>query len=526
MSDILIRRAILSVSQKIGLVSFAQVLASHGVELISTGGTFRALMDAGLKVREINDLTGFPEILDGRVKTLHPRVHGGILARRDRPEHLQTLKQHDIPPIDMVVCNLYPFEETVARSNVSAEDVIENIDIGGPTLVRAAAKNFRDVAVVVDPTQYADVMEEMTRLGGKVSLALRERLAAAAFDRIAEYDRAIADWFLKRTATEEFPPVLHLCMHRRSLLRYGENPHQKAAFYVQPDCLRASVATARQLHGKELSFNNLLDLDSAWNLVREFDRPAAVVVKHNNPCGAAVADSLADAMSRAFEGDPVSAYGGVIGVNRAVDEATALIITEPNRFVEAIVAPDFTPQALEVLTTRPKWKQSVRLLQTTALTENHTAPAGLDYRGIDGGFLVQTRDISEDPIGPQSVVTQRQPSSVEWDDLRFAWKVVKHVKSNAIVFAKDGMVVGVGAGQMSRVDSVHLAARKAGERSRGAVLASDAFFPFRDNVDEAARAGITAIIQPGGSIRDKDSIQACNEHGLAMVFTGIRHFRH
>ncbi|MCS6976608.1 MAG: bifunctional phosphoribosylaminoimidazolecarboxamide formyltransferase/IMP cyclohydrolase [Gemmatales bacterium] len=526
MSEKPVRRALISTSQKIGLVTFAQVLASHGVELISTGGTYRALTEAGLKVREINDLTGFPEILDGRVKTLHPRVHGGILARRDRPEHLETLRQHDIPPIDMVVCNLYPFEETVAQSDVSPEEVIENIDIGGPTLVRAAAKNYQDVAVVCDPTQYVEVMEEMNRLGGKLSLALRERLAASAFERIAHYDRAIADWFLKRTSTEMFPPVLHLCIHRRSQLRYGENPHQKAAFYVQPDCRRATVATARQLHGKELSFNNILDLDSAWNLVREFADPAAVVIKHNNPCGAAIATSLAEAMQRAFDGDPVSAYGGVIGLNRPVDEATARIITEPNRFVEAIIAPEFTSEALEILTTLPKWKDSVRLLQTGDLTTNNVAGQDLDFRYIDGGFLVQTRDVGEDVIGPQGVVTQRQPTESEWADLRFAWKVVKHVKSNAIVFAKGGMVVGVGAGQMSRVDAVHLASLKAGERGRGAVMASDAFFPFRDNVDEAARAGITAIIQPGGSIRDKDSIQACNEHCIAMVFTGVRHFCH
>jgi phosphoribosylaminoimidazolecarboxamide formyltransferase/IMP cyclohydrolase len=526
MSARTIRRALLSVSQKIGVVTFAQALAELGVELISTGGTRQALADAGLAVRDIADLTGFPEILDGRVKTLHPHVHGGILARRDRPEHLATLAQLGIGPIDLVVCNLYPFEATVAKPGASHEEIIEHIDIGGPTLVRAAAKNYQDVAVVTDPEQYAAVVEELRAQGGQLSYATRERLAAEAFARIAAYDLAIADYFTRLHAPDPFPPVFRLALERRSLLRYGENPHQQAAFYVEPGCRTAAVATAQVLHGKELSFNNILDLDSALALVREFARPAAVIIKHNNPCGAAVADTLDAAFRKAYEGDPLSAFGGVFAFNREVDGPTAQLLTEPNRFVEAIIAPDFSDEAYQLLTTRPRWKDSVRLLRTGQLDDEVPATA-MDYRRVEGGLLVQTRDRSgQDELLTDRVVTRRQPTEAEWDDLRFAWTVVKHVKSNAIVFAKGGMVVGVGAGQMSRVDAVHLAARKAGDRARGAVMASDAFFPFRDNIDEAARAGITAVVQPGGSVRDKDSIQACDEHGLAMVCTGVRHFRH
>jgi phosphoribosylaminoimidazolecarboxamide formyltransferase/IMP cyclohydrolase len=517
---------LLSVSQKIGLVTFAQSLAALGVELISTGGTRKALTDAGLQVRDIGEVTGFPEILDGRVKTLHPHIHGGILARRDDPDHQATLERHRIAPIDLVVCNLYPFEATVARSGVSHEEVIENIDIGGPTLVRAAAKNYHDVAVVTNTEQFAPVIEELRRAGGALSLETRERLAAAAFARVAEYDRAIADYFATLRQPELLPASVHLHCEKRMDLRYGENPHQQAAFYVEPGCACAAVATAQQLHGKELSFNNLLDLDSALSLVREFTAVAAVVIKHNNPCGAAVSDRLEEAFRKAYEGDPLSAYGGVIAFNREVDGPTAQLLTEPNRFVEAIIAPDYSAEAFQLLTTRPKWKESVRLLRVGKLDDQAHPRSGLDYRRVEGGLLVQTRDLGGEEIVTARVVTQRQPTEAEWQDLRFAWKVAKHVKSNAIVFAKDGMVVGVGAGQMSRVDAVRLAAWKAGERAQGAVLASDAFFPFRDNIDAAAQAGIKAVVQPGGSVRDRDSVQACNEHGLAMVMTGVRHFRH
>jgi phosphoribosylaminoimidazolecarboxamide formyltransferase / IMP cyclohydrolase len=521
-----IHRALLSVSDKTGLVDFAKALAEKGVELISTGGTHKALKAAGLSVRDISDVTGFPEILDGRVKTLHPAIHAGILAVRDNAEHARTLELHKIKGIDLVVCNLYPFEETVAKPGSTQEDIIENIDIGGPTLVRAAAKNYHDVAIVTDPKQYAMVLDEWRAHQG-LTLATRERLAAAAFARIAAYDQAIDAYFAKLTskATEGALPA-HLDLHfqHHLPLRYGENPHQQAAFYVEPGVKHASVSTAEQLHGKELSFNNILDLESALNLVREFAEPAAVVIKHNNPCGAALGSTLAEAFAGAFEGDPLSAYGGVLSFNREVDEATAMLVTEPNRFVECIIAPGYNSRAFEILTTRPTWKKNVRLLRMGPLEEKR--PTSWDYRRVDGGLLVQTPDRGGDDFSQVKVVTKRQPTAHELADLRFAWLVAKHVKSNAIVLVKDRMVVGVGAGQMSRVDSVHMAVRKAGERSRGSVLASDAFFPFRDNLDDAAKAGVTAAVQPGGSMRDADSIAACDEHGLAMIFTGIRHFRH
>jgi phosphoribosylaminoimidazolecarboxamide formyltransferase/IMP cyclohydrolase len=521
-----IRRALLSVSDKSGLVEFARDLRNYGVELISTGGTRTALESAGLPVRDIALVTGFPEILDGRVKTLHPRVYGGLLAVRDNPEHQATLETQEIAPIDLVVCNLYPFEATVSRSGSTHAEIIENIDIGGPSMVRAAAKNYQDVAVVTDPGQYPAVVEELRTHDGALTFATREQLASAAFGRIAAYDVAIRDYFGSRVSQTEWPEQLDIHLERRLTLRYGENPHQKAAFYAERSCRHACVGTAESLHGKELSFNNLLDLDSALNLVREFSEPAAVVIKHNNPCGAAVSPSLEGAFRKAYEADPLSAYGGVLGFNREVDEATARHITEPNRFVECIVAPGFSDSAFNLLTTRPTWKKNVRLLRTGPLEPPDKPTAGLDYRRVDGGMLVQTRDLTAGELSEVRTVTKRTPTPQELVDLRFAWLVCKHVKSNAIVLAKNGMLTGVGAGQMSRVDSVHMATRKAGERSRSSILASDAFFPFRDNVDEAAKAGVTAIIQPGGSMRDKDAIEACDEHGLAMVFTGVRHFRH
>ncbi len=464
-----IRRALLSVSDKTGLVDLARVLAELGVELISTGGTRKALEAGGLTVRDIADVTGFPEILDGRVKTLHPRVHAAILAVREDPQHQATLEAHHIAPIDLVVCNLYPFEATVAKPGSTDEQIIEDIDIGGPTLVRAAAKNYHDVAIVMEPARYAILIDELRANGGALTLETRERLAAAAFARIAAYDRSISHYFQRRLGEEILPAQLDLHFERRMSLRYGENPHQQAAFYINSEERRASVATAKALHGKELSFNNLLDLDSALNLVREFDVPAAVVIKHNNPCGAAVAASLEEAFHKAYEGDPLSAYGGILGFNREVDEATARQVTEPNRFVECIIAPSFHPAAFELLTTRPSWKKSVRLLETGPLTnESRDGAARYDFRRVDGGLLVQTRDLAlADELAQMQVPTKRAPCAEELADLRFAWVVCKHVKSNAIVLAKDGRVVGVGAGQMSRVDSVHLAVRKAGERSRG-----------------------------------------------------------
>ncbi|HEV8061035.1 MAG TPA: bifunctional phosphoribosylaminoimidazolecarboxamide formyltransferase/IMP cyclohydrolase [Gemmataceae bacterium] len=517
-----IRRALLSVSDKTALVELARTLQEFGVELISTGGTWKALHEAGLKVQEIAEVTGFPEMLDGRVKTLHPRIHAGILAVRADAQHMATLAKHEIEPIDLVIVNLYPFEATVQKPGVGHDEIVENIDIGGPTIVRAACKNYHDVAVVVDPSQYAALTAELTERHGQLSLATRERLAAAAFGRIAAYDAAIARYFAGRQA-ETFSELLTLSFDRKMKLRYGENPHQDAAFYI--DRLgSAGIGRAKIRHGKELSFNNILDLESAWNLVAEFAEPAVVVVKHNNPCGAAVASSLSVAFDRAYAGDPVSAFGGILAFNRPVDVATANLITEPNRFIECIVAPAFEPEAFEILTTRPSWKKNVRLLEAVLPTAKSSSI--LDYRPVTGGLLVQSRDSQTDDWSSVRTVTKRAPSSQETADLKLAWIVCKHVKSNAIVLAKDQMLVGVGAGQMSRVDSVHMAARKAGERSQGSVLASDAFFPFRDNVDLAAAAGVKAIVQPGGSIRDQDSIAACDENEIAMIFTGVRHFRH
>jgi phosphoribosylaminoimidazolecarboxamide formyltransferase/IMP cyclohydrolase len=514
-----VSRALLSVHDKTGLVEFARGLARLGVELISTGGTRRALAEAGLTVLEVSELTSFPEMLDGRVKTLHPKVHAGILAIRDNPQHQAAMREHQLSYIDLVVVNLYPFEKTVA-SGARDEEVIENIDIGGPSMIRGAAKNFHDVAVVTNPAQYTPLLTELQETGG-TSLDTRRKLAGTAFARTACYDAAIAAYF-QQVQPEQFPPRLELAFCRRQTLRYGENPHQAAAWYVEPDVRHACVATGDILGGKELSYNNLLDLDSALNLVREFAEPAAVVLKHNNPCGATIAEALDEAYERAWAGDPVSAFGGVIGFNREVDLATARRMTnaEPPRFIECIVAPSFAPDAVELLTAK---KKNLRLLAVGPITRETTHR---DFRRIDGGLLVQVRDLPADDFAKARVVTKRQPTEAELADLKFAWKVCKHVKSNAIVLAKGGQVVGVGAGQMSRVDAVRIAAEKAGQRSCESVLASDAFFPFADNIDVAANAGVTAIAQPGGSVKDAEVITACDAKGIAMIFTGVRHFRH
>jgi phosphoribosylaminoimidazolecarboxamide formyltransferase/IMP cyclohydrolase len=523
MSDIHLRRALLSVTDKTGLVDLAKELSARDVELISTGGTRQALEAAGLPVKDISAVTGFPEILDGRVKTLHPAVHAGILAKRDKSQHLQTLAEHHLPLFDLVVCNLYAFEAAVARPDCTIGQAIENIDIGGPTMIRAAAKNYAGVAVLTDPAQYPLFVKELNDNQGKIGLPTRQRLAQEAFSRIASYDQAIARWFSEQSSKELFPSNLHLSWKRQAMLRYGENPHQSAAFYSEPHPGRASVASAKLLGGKELSFNNLLDLDSALALVRSFAKPAAVIIKHNNPCGVAVAETLKAAFQRANEGDPLSAFGGIVALNREVDTETALAMAEPGRFFEAIIAPGFSDEGLQGLRTRPKWKESVRLLATGSLEGK---VSGLDLRKIEGGLLVQTRDEAEVDWSKVRVVSKRCPTENELADLALAWKVVKHVKSNAIVLAKESMVIGVGAGQMSRIDSVYIAAKKAGTRSAGSVLASDAFFPFPDNVEAAAAAGITAIAQPGGSVKDQESIAACDQHGIAMVFTGVRHFKH
>ena len=520
-----ITRALLSVYNKKGIVEFARGLSEMGVELLSTGGTYKALREGGLSVREVSEHTGFPEMLDGRVKTLHPKIHGGILGRREVEKHRREMQQNQIVPIDLVAVNLYPFQETVARPGVTMEEAIENIDIGGPAMLRSAAKNHEDVTVVVDPDDYGLVLAEMRQNGGRVAEGVRTSLARKVFLYTSEYDAAIYA-FLREcsgAAPERFPDPLWLRYRKGQMLRYGENPHQQGAFYLELHVPPGSVSSASQLWGKELSFNNLLDANSALELVKEFSQPAAVIVKHNNPCGVACADRVAEAYRRARETDPVSAFGGVAAFNRTVDaESAAEVITT---FMEAVVAPKIDPAALEIF----RKKKDLRVLETGPFPAS--ASRDLDFKKVVGGLLVQDRDLGViEEVRKLKVVTQRAPSEGEYAALDFAWKVTKHVRSNAIVLARieagGGQTVGIGAGQMSRVDSVQLAARKAKLPLAGTVMGSDAFFPFRDGIDEAARSGIRAVIQPGGSIRDEEVIAAANEHGMAMVFTAMRHFRH
>jgi phosphoribosylaminoimidazolecarboxamide formyltransferase/IMP cyclohydrolase len=510
------KRALISVSDKTGVVEFSRGLAELGVEIVSTGGTSKALQEAGVPVTYISDVTGFPEILDGRVKTLHPNVHGGILALRT-PEHLGQLSEHNIAPIDLVVVNLYPFRETIAKPGVTLAEAIENIDIGGPTMVRSAAKNYQNVLVVVNPKRYGEVLEALRR--GEVSQELRMSLAREAFAHTASYDAAITAYLTGLSEGEElFPPALELSLERAQVLRYGENPHQQAAFYKDPAVTGPCIGHATQLWGKELSYNNILDTNSAFELLREFTEPAAVIVKHNNPCGCALGANLTEAYLKALEGDPVSAYGGIIALNRTVDAATAQEMAK--LFVEVIIAPGYQAEALEIL----KKKANLRLLATGALTGQTNDR--FDMRRVNGGLLVQEFDREVFKEQDLKVVTRRKPTQEELDELIFAMTVTKHVKSNAIVLTRDRQLVGVGAGQMNRVGSARIAINQAGEKAKGAVLGSDAFFPFNDTVLEAAAAGVTAIIQPGGSIRDEESIKACDEAGIAMVFTGMRHFKH
>ncbi|MBI1364973.1 MAG: bifunctional phosphoribosylaminoimidazolecarboxamide formyltransferase/IMP cyclohydrolase [Alphaproteobacteria bacterium] len=521
-----VRRALISVSDKSGVEAFARRLSAAGVELVSTGGTAAMLRKAGLAVRDVSELTGFPEMMDGRVKTLHPKIHGGLLALRDNAEHLAAMKAHDIPAIDLLVVNLYPFEETVARG-AGYEECVENIDIGGPAMIRAAAKNHGHVGVVTDPDDYEAVAAEIESTGG-LSTALKRRLAAAAYARTAAYDAAISAWFAKEIG-DDYPKTIAFAGRLKQSLRYGENPHQSAAFYLSGD-KRPGVATARQVQGKELSYNNLNDTDAAYECLAEFgeEKPAVVIVKHANPCGVAIADSLADAYARALMCDPVSAFGGIIALNRRLDRATAEKITEI--FSEVVIAPEADADALDVLSA----KKNVRVLLAGALPD--PAAPGRYFKPVAGGFLVQARDNGVIRAEDLKIVTKRQPSAAELADMLFAFKVAKHVKSNAIVYAKNGATVGVGAGQMSRVDSSRIAARKSADAAqaaglseplaKGSVVASDAFFPFPDGLLAAAEAGATAVIQPGGSIRDADVIKAADEAGLAMAFTGMRHFRH
>jgi len=517
MSDLKsVQRALLSVTDKTGLVEFAKVLAGLGVELVSTGGTSKALRDAGLTVRDISDLTGFPEMLDGRVKTLHPNVHGGILHRREDPAHVAAVTAHEIAPIDMVVVNLYAFEKTAARPGVTVPELIENIDIGGPSMLRSAAKNWEDVAVVTNVADYASLAEELTVNSGKLSKATRWKLAKAAFATTAAYDSAIATTLEGLDLADAPPPTLRISTALKNPLRYGENPHQTAALYSDGSPL--GIANAEQLHGKELSYNNLVDLDACWNLVSEFTETAVVIIKHTNPCGVGLGANVEQAYLRALEADPLSAFGGVIGVNRTVDAAAAVEMAK--LFVEAIVAPDFTPDALTALSA----KKNVRLLRI------QPAAAAKVLKQISGGFLLQDEDHAVVTADTLTFPTARKPTADELAALLFSWKVCKHVKSNAIVYARVqdgfGQTVGVGAGQMSRVDAARFGAMKAVLPLAGTVAASDAFFPFPDGLEAVAAAGATAIIQPGGSVRDTDVIAAADKLGLAMAFTGIRHFRH
>jgi phosphoribosylaminoimidazolecarboxamide formyltransferase/IMP cyclohydrolase len=542
-----IRRALISVSDKSGITDLAKRLAGFGVEIISTGGTAKSLRDAGIKVTDVSEVTGFPEMMDGRVKTLHPKIHGGFLALRDNDEHLGAMSAHSIEPIDLLVVNLYPFEQTIAREDVTLADAVENIDIGGPAMIRSASKNWRDVAVVTDSRLYLSIIEELERTSGSLSLETRSRLAALAYTRTASYDLAIssylasqlppedlrlieplnplAEWSFVREDSpnnlpesgEEFPEFESIELAKIRDLRYGENPHQKAALYVAAE--ESGIAGTEQLHGKEMSFNNYVDAEAAWNLVQDFDDRAVAIIKHTNPSGVGLGDSNEEAYRRALSTDPVSAFGGIVAFNRRVDAKVASSVNEI--FTEVVIAPEFDADALEILRT----KKNLRVLVPGPPPAN----ADLEYKQILGGFLVQEKDdrrISEKEL---TVVTEQQPSEPEFRSLLLAWRVCKHVKSNAIVLATENRTLGVGAGQMNRVDSVRIAALRAERfdlQLRGAALASDAFFPFRDNVDEAVKYGISAIIQPGGSVRDEEVIAAANENGISMVFTSIRHFKH
>ncbi len=513
-------RAIISVSDKAGVTDFAKDLSNLGFEIFSTGGTKKALEEAQVPVKSVSELTGFPEILDGRVKTLHPIIYGGILARRDLPEHMAQLAKNNIEAIDLVAVNLYPFVQTVAKESVTLDEAVENIDIGGPTLIRAAAKNFPSVIVVVDPTDYQPVLEKL-RAGG-IELAERKRLAQKAFQHVAVYDTAISQYL--RQGAEGFPEEMTIALKKRYGLRYGENPHQSAAFYAEQVVggkKETGITWAEQLGGKELSFNNILDADAAWGVATDFSAPTVAIIKHTNPCGLASYDDIVEAYRRALTGDPVAAFGGIVASNRAINRATAEEIAKT--FYEIVIAPEYETEALKLL----QHKKNLRILVAELPPGYGKAePSYLDFRRVKGGFLVQSSDsLPEDSVSLKTV-TKREPTKAEIEDLLFAWRAVKHVKSNAIVLAKDKTLLGMGAGQPSRIISAQIAKEKAGDKTRGSVLASDAMFPFPDVVEAAAAAGVTAIIQPGGSIRDEDSIKASDKHNIAMVFTGIRHFRH
>jgi len=520
------KRALVSVYDKTGVVDFTRELVELGYEIVSTGGTARKLKDGGVEVIPVSEVTEFPEMLEGRVKTLHPKIHGGLLALRENREHMQELKEQGIRPIDMVVVNLYPFAETISRDETTLEEALENIDIGGPTMIRSAAKNFQAVTVVTDPADYEALIAELKENEGQLSRARKRELARKAFEKTSSYDRMICDYLreqeTKETEDNKLPAHFTMDYKKKMDLRYGENPHQRAAFYEDENITEPSVTGARQLHGKDLSFNNINDTDGALELIKEFREPAAAVIKHTNPCGLAVADNICEAYIKAHAGDPMSAFGSIVALNRTLDRKTAAEIAGPDKFVEVVIAPGYEEKAVQVL--KERW-DSVRLLETGSLDRDCSRDK-YELKKVTGGLLVQDRNDLLYRKEDLEVVTQKQPSGDQMQELLFAWTAVKHVKSNAIVMARDRALVGVGAGQMSRVDAMIIAARKAEKRSEGAVVASDAFFPFRDAVDEAADNGITAIIQPGGSIRDDEVIEAADEHDLVMVMTGNRHFKH
>ncbi len=510
------KRALISVSDKSGVIEFAKELTTLGYEIISTGGTSKALADAGIEVINVSDITGFPECLDGRVKTLHPKVHAGILAIRSNGEHMEQIKELGVEPIDIVAINLYPFKQTILKDNVTFEDAIENIDIGGPTMIRAAAKNYQDVAVIVDPTDYQMLISSLK--SGGVSLETKKYLAFKVFEHTASYDALITDYLGRVTGQEKLRDTLTLTFEKAQSMRYGENPHQKAAFYREVGKFEGSIASAKQLHGKELSYNNIADADAAIAIIKEFDEPAIVAVKHANPCGVATGDDIYMAYVRAYNSDPVSIYGGIVAANREIDAKTAQEISKT--FLEIVVAPSFTDEAIEIISQ----KKNIRILELKGISVKNTSEM-TELKKVTGGLLVQTLD-TELFADELKVVTKKQPTEKEMSDLLFAWKVVKYTKSNAIVLAKDNATTGVGPGQTNRVTSLNIAINYAGDNANGSVMASDAYFPFSDSVEAAAKAGVTAIIQPGGSIRDEDSIKLCDEKGIAMVFTGMRHFKH
>lgn len=517
-----VKRALLSVSDKTGLLEFAKELSSQGVELISTGGTAKAIKDAGLPVKDISEVTGFPEMLDGRVKTLHPVVHGGLLSLRDNKEHMETIAKHNIKPIDLVCVNLYPFEATISKPNVELDHAIENIDIGGPSMIRSASKNYRSVTVIVSPARYADVIGEMKANDGATTFKLRQELAIEAFGHTSRYDGMIHEYLHKRLSEKKWPDIFTFSGQKLQEMRYGENPHQPAAFYRDRANTLPTIVNGKQLQGKELSYNNIMDADAALMIVKEFDEPAATIIKHTNPCGTAIGKDATEAFTKAFDADPLSAFGGIVAVNRPVDESAAKIILEKLSFFEIMLAPSYDQGALKAFEAR----KNLRVMSLEGLGKAKDTVPGCHVRRVEGGFLVQDFDQAAEDKSLYKVVTEKQPDPKLAKDMEFGWKLVKHVKSNAIVLVKDGVSIGVGAGQMNRVGSLEIAIEQAGEKAKGSVMASDALLPFRDSVDACAKAGIAAIIQTGGSVRDKEVVEAANQHGIPMIFTSYRHFKH